>query len=244
MTNATARSLLLGIFHAAVTAARADLAVLAHLPDKPTGRCVVVGAGKASAAMAAALDAAWPDVPLSGVVSTRHGHGLPAGRVRVIEAGHPVPDEHSVAAAEAMLASVAGLGPDDLVVALISGGGSACLALPAPGLSLADKQALTRALLQSGAPISEVNTVRRHLSWIKGGRLAAAAAPARVVTLVISDIPGDDLAAVALQPRAAASLTRAGVADSLTTAEIKALLEQMPAWLVEERAKLAASRSA
>jgi len=178
---------------------------------------VVVGAGKASAAMAAALDAAWLDVPLSGVVSTRHGHGLPAGRVRVIEAGHPVPDEHSVAAAEAMLASVAGLGPDDLVVALISGGGSACLALPAPGLSLADKQALTRALLQSGAPISEVNTVRRHLSGIKGGRLAAAAAPARVVTLVISDIPGDDLAAVASGPT---------LADGSTPADALAIIDR------------------
>jgi len=150
--------------------------------------------------MAAALDAAWPDVPLSGVVATRYGHAVPAGRVRVIEAGHPVPDAAGVRAAEAMLAAVAGLGPDDLVVALISGGGSACLALPAPGLTLADKQAMTRALLNSGAPIGEINTVRRHASAIKGGRLALAARPARVVTLVISDVPGDDLAAVASGP--------------------------------------------
>lgn len=214
-SDAVARAFLRGCFDAAVDTARPEPAVRAHLPDKPRGRCVVVGAGKASAAMAAALDAAWPEVALSGVVSTRHGHGVPAGRVRVIEAGHPVPDANSVTAAQAMLAAVAGLTADDLVIALVSGGGSACLALPAPGLTLADKQAMTRALLLSGAPIGEMNVVRRHASAIKNGRLAAAAAPARVVTLVISDVPGDDLAAVASGPT---------LADGSTPAEALAII--------------------
>src|SRR6185369_12976686 len=177
-------------FEAALGAAAAGPAVLRHLPEKPRGRCVVVGAGKASAAMAAAVDAAWPDVEVTGLVATRYGHALPAGRISLIEAGHPVPDENSVRAARAMLAAVAGLGPDDLVLALVSGGGSASLALPAGGLDLAAKQSLTRALLGSGAPISAINTVRRHISAVKGGRLAAASAPARVVTLLVSDIPG------------------------------------------------------
>lgn len=215
--DAAARAFLRGCFDAALDAARPGPAVLAHLPDKPRGRCVVVGAGKASAAMAAALDAAWPDVELFGVISTRHGHAVPAGRVRVIEAGHPVPDAHSVAAGEAMMAAVRGLGPDDLVIALISGGGSACLALPAAGLTLADKQAMTRALLHSGAPIAAMNTVRRHASAIKNGGLARAAAPARVISLVISDVPGDELAAVASGPT---------IADSSTPAEALAVIER------------------
>jgi glycerate 2-kinase len=188
-----------------------------HLPPPPRGRCIVVGAGKASAAMAAAVDAAWLDVDLGGVVSTRYGHALPAGRVQVIEAGHPVPDGNSVAAAEAMLAAVAGLGPDDLVLALVSGGGSACLALPAPGITLPEKQALTRALLHSGAPIAEMNTVRRHASAIKGGRLAAAAWPAKVVTLLVSDVPGDDPAAVASGPT---------LADATTPGDALAVIER------------------
>jgi len=215
--DAAARGFLRGCFDAALDAARPGPAVLAHLPDEPSGRCVVVGAGKASAAMAAALNAAWPDVDLSGVIATRHGHGVPAGRVRVIEAGHPVPDEHSVTAGQAMVAAVAGLGPDDLVIALISGGGSASLALPAPGLTLADKQGMTRALLHSGAPISAMNTVRRHASAIKNARLAQAAAPARVVTLVISDVPGDDLSAVASGPT---------LADGSTPADALAVIER------------------
>ena len=217
MTDTAARLFLRGCFDAAIDAVRPGPAVLAHLPDKPKGRCLVVGAGKASAAMAAAIDAAWRDVELSSVVSTRHGHGVPAGRVRVIEAGHPVPDEHSIVAAQAMIAAVSSLGPDDLVVALISGGGSACLALPAPGLTLADKQAMTRALLRSGAPIADMNTLRRHASAIKGGRLAQAAAPARVVSLVISDIPGDDLAAVASGPT---------IADGSTPADALAIIDR------------------
>lgn len=172
----------------------------------------MVGAGKASAAMAAAVDAAWPDVSLTGVVSTRYGHGVPAGRVRVIEAGHPVPDENSVMAAREMLDAVAGLTADDLVIALVSGGGSACLALPAPGLTLDGKQSLTRALLQCGAPIAAMNTVRRHASGIKNGRLADAASPARIVTLLISDIPGDELSAIASGPTLA---DQSGPADAL-----------------------------
>jgi hydroxypyruvate reductase len=170
------------------------------LPDKPAGRCVVVGAGKAAALMAQVVDAAWPDVALSGVVVTRYGHAVPAGRIEVLEAGHPLPDAASVSAAQRILAAVLGLTRDDLVLALISGGGSAVMSLPAPGLSLASKQAVTRALLASGATIGEMNAVRRSLSAIKGGRLAAAAVPARVVTLAISDVPGDDPLVIASGP--------------------------------------------
>ena len=165
------------MFDAAVASADPGPAVLRHLPEKPKGRCIVVGAGKASAAMAAALDAAWPDVDLTGVVVTRYGHAVPAGRIEIIEASHPVPDAMSETAARLMLDAVSGLRPDDLVLALISGGGSALMALPADGMALADKQAVNRALLASGATIAEMNAVRKHLSAIKGGRLAAAAHP-------------------------------------------------------------------
>ena len=171
-----------------------------HLPAKPKGRCIVVGAGKASAAMAAALEQAWPDVALSGVVVTRYGHAVPTAKVRIIEASHPVPDANSALAATEILKAVAGLTSDDLVIALISGGGSALLVAPAEGLTLADKQAVNKALLQSGAGIGEMNIVRKHLSRIKGGKLANAASPARVVTLVISDVPGDDPAIIASGP--------------------------------------------
>jgi hydroxypyruvate reductase len=150
--------------------------------------------------MAAGLDAAWPDVDLSGVVVTRYGYAVPAGRIEVLEAAHPVPDDKSLAVARRMLDAVSGLTPDDLVMALVSGGGSALMTLPAGDKSLADKQAVNAALLASGAPIAEMNVLRRHLSGIKRGRLAAAARPARVVTLVISDIPGDDPAAIASGP--------------------------------------------
>ncbi|THF85372.1 glycerate kinase [Deinococcus sp. KSM4-11] len=185
---------------AAVHSADPAQAVRRHLPEPPRGRCVVVGAGKASAAMAAALDAVWPDTPLSGVVVTRDGHAVPAGRIEVLEASHPVPDGRSEGAAHRILAAVQGLTPDDLVIALMSGGGSALLAAPGTGLSLADKQDINRALLTSGATIREMNAVRKHLSAIKGGRLALAARPARVVTLVISDVPGDDPADIASGP--------------------------------------------
>jgi hydroxypyruvate reductase len=203
------RAFLRSLFQAAVDAAGAQHCVPPNLPPPPSGRTVIVGAGKAAAAMAKAVENHWPhDRPLSGLVITRYGHGVPCRSVEVIEAGHPVPDEAGVAAAQRMLAAVEGLGQDDLVLALISGGGSSLFALPAPGISLADKQAVTRALLKSGAPISEFNCVRKHLSAVKGGRLALAAAPARVVSLIISDVPGDDPATVASGPTVADPTTR------------------------------------
>ena len=211
------RALLRGLFDIAIGAVLPGPAVLRHLPPPPKGRCVVVGAGKAAAAMAAAVDAAWPDVDLSGVVTTRYGHAVPAGRVEVIEAGHPVPDAASEEGARRVLRAVAGLGPDDLVLALISGGGSATLALPMESMTLADKQQVTRALLRSGAAIGEMNIVRKHLSRIKGGRLAAAVGPARLVTLAISDVAGDDPAAIASGPT---------VADASSAADALAILDR------------------
>ena len=211
------RALLLGMFQAAVGAAAPALCLPPHLPPLPAGRTVVVGAGKAAAAMAEAVEAHWPaDRPLSGLVVTRYGHGVgPLGRIVVVEASHPVPDAAGQAAAGRMLGLVRGLGPDDLVLCLISGGGSALLALPAPGVSLADKQAVNRALLRSGAGIGEMNCLRKHLSAIKGGRLAAAAAPAALVTLMISDVPGDDPSVIASGPT---------VPDPSTLAEARAVL--------------------
>jgi hydroxypyruvate reductase len=188
------------IFDAAVASADPGRAVLRHLPEKPKGRCVVIGAGKASVAMAAVLDTAWGDVDLTGVVVTRHGQPAPAGRIEVLEASHPTPDAMSEEAARRILAAVKGLTADDLIVALMSGGGSSLMVLPASEITLADKQAVNASLLASGANIVEMNAVRKHLSAIKGGRLALAAHPARVVTLAISDIPGDDPAAIASGP--------------------------------------------
>ncbi len=198
--DARARAALRRIFDAGVAAADPHRVLAPHLPDRPRGRCVVVGGGKSAAVMAAALEAAWPDVAMSGVVVTRYEHAVPTQRIEVLQASHPVPDANSEAGARRVLDAVRGLGPDDLVLALISGGGSALLALPGPGLTLADKQAVGRALLASGATIGEMNVVRRRLSGIKGGRLAQAAAPARVVTLAISDVPGDDPATIASGP--------------------------------------------
>ena len=213
--DARARAALRSAFDAAIAAADPRRVLRDHLPDKPRGRCVVIGAGKSAALMAAALEEAWPDVPLTGVVVTRYGHGAPTRRIAVLESAHPVPDAAGESAARRILAAVAGLGPDDLVLALISGGASALMPLPAPGLTLADKQAVNRALLASGATISEMNCVRKHLSAIKGGRLAAAAAPARVVTLAISDVPGDDPAVIGSGPT---------VPDPTTFAEARAIL--------------------
>lgn len=213
--DARARAALCAAFDAAVAAADPRRVLPRHLPDKPHGRCVVVGAGKSAALMAAALEEAWPDVPLNGVVVTRYGHAVPTRRIAVLESSHPVPDAAGEAAAQRILAAVQGLGPDDLVLALISGGASALMPLPAPGLSLADKQAVNRALLASGATISEMNCVRKHLSAIKGGRLAAAAAPARVLTLAVSDVPGDDPAVIGSGPT---------VPDPSTFAEARAIL--------------------
>ncbi len=213
--DARARTVLRQVFDAAVAAADPLVVLARHLPDKPAGRCVVVGAGKSAAVMAQALEAAWPDVDLSGVVVTRYGHSAPTRRIDVMEASHPVPDANSEAAARRIMAAVQGLSGDDLVLALISGGGSSLLALPTPGLTLADKQAVNRSLLASGATISEMNTLRKHLSAIKGGRLGLAAAPARVVTLAISDVPGDDPAVIASGPT---------VADQTTFAEARAIV--------------------
>jgi glycerate 2-kinase len=199
-----ARTVLRRIFDAGVAAADPHRVLAAHLPEKPRGRCVVVGGGKSAAVMAAALEAAWPDLAesgaMSGLVVTRYGHAVATRRIEVLQAAHPVPDANSELGARRLLETVRGLGPDDLVLALISGGGSALLALPGPGLTLADKQAVGRALLASGATIGEMNVVRRRLSGIKGGRLAQAAAPARVVTLAISDVPGDDPGTIASGP--------------------------------------------
>ncbi len=193
---ATPRALLRCMFDAAVASAQPALCVPRFLPDlaQVRGRVIVIGAGKASAAMAQAVEQHWRGPRLErvrGLVVTRYGYGAPCERIEIVEAAHPVPDAAGEAAAARMLQFVAGLTADDLVVYLISGGGSALLPLPAPGLTLADKQAVNRALLASGATISEMNCLRRHLSAIKGGRLAAACHPARVVTLLISDVPGD-----------------------------------------------------
>ncbi|HTO46953.1 MAG TPA: glycerate kinase [Burkholderiales bacterium] len=193
------RELLLRLFDAAVAAVSAAKSLPPRLPAPPKGRTVVVGGGKAGAAMAKAVEQHWRG-PLSGLVVTRYGHGVPCERIEVVEAAHPVPDAAGRRAAARMLELVKGLGSDDLVLCLISGGGSALLAAPAEGLTLEDKQAVNRALLKSGANIAEMNCVRKHLSAIKGGRLAAAAAPARVVTLAISDVPGDDPSVIASGP--------------------------------------------
>lgn len=199
-TDSTARDALRRMFDAAIRAADPRSVLARHLPPPPKGRVVVVGAGKSAAVMAAAVEAAWPEASLSGLVITRYGHAVPTRRIEVVEASHPVPDAAGEAAARRVLAAVGDLTADDMVLALISGGGSALMALPAEGLSLEDKQAVNRALLASGATINEMNCVRRHLSAIKGGRLAAAAHPARVVTLAISDVPGDDPTVIASGP--------------------------------------------
>lgn len=199
-SDARARSLLREMLDAAISAADPAKVLAAHLPTPPSGRCIVVGAGKAAASMAAAVETAWEHVPLTGVVVAPYGYGMECRRIRVREAGHPLPDANSVSAAEDIMAAVEGLGPDDLVLALISGGGSAAMCLPTPGISLEDKRITNAVMLASGLDIRTMNAVRRRLSAIKGGKLAAAAAPARVVTLAISDIPGDDLSAIASGP--------------------------------------------
>ncbi|HVO87684.1 MAG TPA: glycerate-2-kinase family protein, partial [Casimicrobiaceae bacterium] len=185
------RKLLRSMLDAAIAAAQPQVCIPANLPDPPRGRTIVVGAGKASAAMARALEDHWSG-DLSGVVVTRYGYRVPCRRIEIIEAAHPVPDAASMLAAQRILATVRGLSSDDLVIALISGGASALLVMPLDGLTLDDKQSVNRALLKSGASIGEMNCVRRHLSGIKGGRLGAACHPARVVSLLISDVPGDN----------------------------------------------------
>ncbi|MDB0510448.1 glycerate kinase [Ralstonia solanacearum] len=202
LPNPSPRALLHGLFETAVAAVSAAQCLPGHLPPPPRGRTVVIGAGKAAAAMAEAVEQHWQG-DLSGLVVTRYGHGRAAGsrgRIEVVEAAHPVPDAAGQQAALRMVGMLDGLTCDDLVLCLISGGGSALLAAPAEGLTLADKQSVNRALLKSGASIAEMNCVRKHLSSIKGGRLALDCAPARVETLLISDIPGDDPALIASGP--------------------------------------------
>ncbi|MGH7032629.1 MAG: glycerate kinase type-2 family protein, partial [Stellaceae bacterium] len=201
---------------AALDAADPAKTLPAHLPPPPKGRTLVVGAGKAAAKMAQAVEDHWSGA-LSGLVVTRYGHALPCRKIEVVEAAHPVPDEAGVAAAGRILELVRGLSGDDLVLCLLSGGASALLTLPAPGIALADKQSLTRTLLRSGATIGEINTVRKHLSHIKGGRLAKRAQPARVVTLAISDVPGDDPAVIGSGPT---------VPDPTTLADARAVAER------------------
>lgn len=214
-TDEAARAVLGRVFDAAVKAADPRAVLAAHLPKKPAGgRVIVLGAGKSAALMAQAVEAAWPDVALSGLVVTRYGHAVPTERIEVAESSHPVPDEAGAAAAARLLALAGEARDGDLVLFLVSGGGSSLITLPAPGLTLAELKAVNRALLASGATIHEMNVIRRHLSAISGGRLAAAAHPARVVTLAISDVPGDDPAVIASGPT---------VPDPSTFAEARAL---------------------
>ncbi|MGE5622929.1 MAG: glycerate kinase type-2 family protein [Bacillota bacterium] len=193
------RQLLLAMYASALDAVSAGKCLPAFLPAPPRGRTLVIGAGKAAAAMAATVERHWQG-ELGGLVVTRYGHGADCRRIEVVEAAHPVPDEAGRNAAARMLQMVQGLTENDLVLCLISGGGSALLALPAPGIALEQKQALNKTLLKSGATIMEMNCVRKHLSAIKGGRLALACAPARVVTLLVSDVPGDDPGIIASGP--------------------------------------------
>ncbi|GAB1583179.1 glycerate kinase [Phyllobacterium phragmitis] len=203
MTVADPRAFLTSLFNAAVAAADPEHVIAANLPPKPKGRTIVVGAGKGSAQMARAFERAWEKAgngPLEGVVVTRYGFGTACRDIEIIEASHPVPDEAGLFAAKRLVAAVSNLTADDLVVALISGGGSALLPAPPDGMTLQDEITVNKALLASGAPISAMNAVRKHLSTIKGGRLAAAAHPAKVVSLIVSDIPGDNPAFVASGP--------------------------------------------
>ncbi len=196
------QALLRQMFDAAIASAQPSLVIPPHLPRPPVGRMIVIGAGKASAAMARAVEDHWSG-PLEGLVITRYGYAVPCRQIEIVEAAHPVPDAAGLAAAERLLRLVDGLSEDDLVLCLISGGGSSLMPLPLEGLTLEDKQQVNRALLKSGATIGEMNCVRRHLSAIKGGRLAAACHPAKVVTLLISDVPGDDPIDIASGPTAA-----------------------------------------
>ena len=221
--HADPRGFLRALYDAAVARALPAQTTAPWLPPPPKGRTVVIGAGKAGGAMAAAVDALWPqDAPLSGLVVTRYDHVPPVykakpGRIEVVEAAHPVPDEAGRRAAQRIAELVQGLGADDLVLCLISGGGSALLSLPAPGITLEQKQAINKALLKSGAAIDEMNCVRKHLSAIKGGRLATKCAPARVVTLLISDVPGDAPEVIASGPT---------VPDTTTCADALAILDR------------------
>ncbi len=210
------REFLTELFHAAIRAADPTVCLPPHLPEPPRGRIIVIGAGKAAASMAHAVEAHWPG-ELAGLVVTRYGHGVPTQRIEVVEAAHPVPDAAGLAAANRIREMVAGLTADDLVICLLSGGGSALLVDPIAPVTLDDKRELSRALLRSGASIGEINCVRRHLSAIKGGRLGAACAPARLATLAISDVPGDSFTDIASGPT---------VADPTTCTDAVAVLRR------------------
>lgn len=216
MTNIQPDQLLRDLFAAATEAALPDRCIGAHLPPRPKGRTVVIGAGKAAAAMARAVEQHW-DGPLEGLVVTRYGHAVPTAYIEVVEASHPMPDQAGVEASRRILDLVSNLSADDLVLCLISGGGSALMSLPTSGLTLHDKQDVTNQLLRCGATITEINCVRKHLSTIKGGRLAMACYPAKVVSLIISDVPGDDLSSIA---------SGATVADPSTYADAIAVFEK------------------
>jgi glycerate 2-kinase len=216
MSDQSPRELLRKMFAAAIAAAQPELCIPRYIPAPPKGRLIVIGAGKASAAMARAVENCWP-TPLEGLVVTRYGYAVPCKHIEIVEAAHPVPDEAGLLASRRMLELVSNLTADDLVLCLISGGGSSLLPLPAATLTLEDKQSINRSLLRSGATITEMNCVRRHLSAIKGGRLAAACRPARVVNLIISDVPGDDPVDIASGPT---------VADSSTCSDALAILRR------------------
>ncbi len=216
------RNLLIDSFHAAVGAADPLKIVAPHLPTPPRGRTRVVGAGKAAASMARAVELAWPkDAPLDGVVVTRYAHGMPTDRIRVVEAGHPVPDGAGEAAAAEILRMASELGEDDLLIAVVSGGGSSLLSLPVESVPMADLKAVTNSLLRSGAPITEMNIVRKHLSRVQGGRLAAAC-KAPIVTLIISDVTGDDPSAIASGPTCADPSTYQDALDIIARFDVDA----------------------
>jgi len=218
------KALLISLFDEAVRAADAETCLAGHIPAKPKGRTVVIGAGKGAAQLAQAFERQF-DGPLTGVVVTRYGYAAPCERIEVLEASHPVPDQAGVEATQRIMDAVTGLGPDDLVVALICGGGSALLAAPPDGYGLNDEQELNQALLASGAPITAMNAVRRRFSRVKGGRLAALAAPAKVLSLIVSDIPGDIAADVASGPTVPA---KSGPEDIVAFAESYAI--DLPDW--------------
>ena len=232
MTDSADQQFLAELFHAAVNAADPVAALRPNLPAPPRGKTVVVGAGKGAAQLASAFENLW-QAPLQGVVVTRYGYGAPCRQIKVLEAAHPVPDAAGLAASDALFAAVSGLGPDDLVVALICGGGSALLPAPPGGLALQDEAALNQALLASGAPISVMNAIRKQVSRIKGGRLAAAAYPARVVSLVVSDVPGDDPAQVASGPTVPDEITRQNARDMVAAWGIT-LPPRVADWMASE----------
>ncbi len=209
------KQFLIDSFHAAVAAADPSQLVASHLPAPPKGKTLVVGAGKAAASMARAVELAWPpDAPLEGIVVTRYAHGMPTERIRVVEASHPVPDTAGEIAAAEILARTSALAPDDRLIVLVSGGGSSLLSLPVPAVSMTDLRALTKDLLKSGAPITEMNIVRKHLSRIQGGQLAAAC-KAPVTTLIVSDVAGDEPSAIASGPTCADASTFGDALDIL-----------------------------